>query len=62
MIEGHFIVIEGIDGAGTTTQAQRLAEHFQGRGLPVCVTQPLAQMRQVALKLLQILHQGSPLA
>ena len=38
MIEGHFIVIEGIDGAGTTTQAQRLAEHLQGRGLPVCVT------------------------
>ena len=38
MIEGHFIVIEGIDGAGTTTQSQRLAAYFQGRGLPVCVT------------------------
>ncbi|MCS6900135.1 MAG: dTMP kinase [Myxococcales bacterium] len=38
MIEGHFIVIEGIDGAGTTTQVQRLCERFQGRGLPVLPT------------------------
>jgi len=38
MIEGSFIVIEGIDGAGTTTQSERLADWFRGRGLPVHVT------------------------
>jgi dTMP kinase len=38
MIEGHFIVIEGIDGAGTTTQVQQLCERFQGRGLPALPT------------------------
>ncbi len=26
---GRFIVIEGLDGAGTTTQAQRLADHLR---------------------------------
>lgn len=35
MKQGMFIVIEGIDGAGTTTQAARLAEWFTHRGLPV---------------------------
>jgi hypothetical protein len=30
--------------------------------LPIRMAQTLAQMRQVALKLLQFLHQGSPLA
>jgi dTMP kinase len=38
MIEGNFIVIEGIDGAGTTTQTQRLGERFLARGLPVLTT------------------------
>ena len=38
MIEGNFIVIEGIDGAGTTTQAQILSERFLSRGLPVLTT------------------------
>ncbi len=28
----HFIVLEGIDGSGTTTQAARLLEHLQSRG------------------------------
>ncbi|MEI8259352.1 MAG: dTMP kinase [Deltaproteobacteria bacterium] len=35
MIEGHFIVIEGIDGAGTTTQCGLLARALRKRGLPV---------------------------
>jgi dTMP kinase len=35
MIEGHFIVIEGIDGAGTTTQVQLLAKALRKRGLPI---------------------------
>lgn len=38
MIEGQFIVLEGIDGAGTTTQASLLASAIKGRGLPVCQT------------------------
>ncbi len=38
MIEGTFIVIEGIDGAGTTTQTARLCERFQERGLPMLST------------------------
>jgi dTMP kinase len=38
MIEGNFIIIEGIDGAGTSTQAERLAAWYRSRGLPVRVT------------------------
>ena len=38
MIEGHFIAIEGIDGAGTTTQAALLAAALRKRGLPVRTT------------------------
>lgn len=38
MIEGQFIVLEGIDGAGTTTQAQLLGDSLRARGLPVCLT------------------------
>jgi dTMP kinase len=38
MIEGSLIVIDGIDGAGTTTQAARLAAWFRSRDLPVLVT------------------------
>jgi dTMP kinase len=38
MIEGHFIAIEGIDGAGTTTQATRLAAALRRCGLPVRTT------------------------
>lgn len=38
MIEGHFVAIEGIDGAGTTTQAHRLAAALRKKGLPVRTT------------------------
>jgi dTMP kinase len=38
MIEGNFIVIEGIDGSGTTTQAGILARWFHERGLPAKTT------------------------
>ena len=38
MIEGHFIVLEGIDGSGTTTQTARLAESLRSRGLPAHTT------------------------
>lgn len=35
MIEGNFIVIEGVDGAGTTTHTKRLVDALAARGLPV---------------------------
>ncbi len=35
---GRFIVLEGLDGAGTTTQAQRLGSWLRGRGRRVHVT------------------------
>jgi dTMP kinase len=35
---GRFVVIEGLDGAGTTTQAARLAAALAKRGVPVRVT------------------------
>jgi dTMP kinase len=35
MIEGLFIAIEGIDGAGTTTQAHKLHDALRAKGLPV---------------------------
>ena len=34
MRRGPFLVIEGIDGCGKSTQASRLAAHLQGRGRP----------------------------
>jgi dTMP kinase len=34
----RFVVIEGLDGAGTTTQADLLAEGLRGRDLRVCLT------------------------
>ncbi|MFW6067462.1 MAG: dTMP kinase [Myxococcota bacterium] len=38
MIEGQFIVIEGVDGAGTTTQTRLLVSALRKRGLPVRAT------------------------
>ena len=35
---GKFIVLEGLDGAGTTTQAARLAEVLRSRRVPVRLT------------------------
>jgi dTMP kinase len=35
---GRFIVLEGIDGAGTTTQRERLAAWLSGLGYAVCQT------------------------
>jgi dTMP kinase len=32
------IVLEGLDGAGTTTQSRRLVEHLRGRGGPAHLT------------------------
>jgi dTMP kinase len=38
MEPGKFIVIEGIDGAGTTTQAAKLAQWMRGKGMNVHLT------------------------
>lgn len=38
MIHGHFIVLEGIDGSGTTTQASLLKRRFSENGLPAHMT------------------------
>lgn len=38
MIEGLFIVLEGVDGAGTTTHTKLLADGLRARGLPVHAT------------------------
>jgi dTMP kinase len=34
-MEGKFIVVEGADGTGKTTQAEMLVSHLEARGLPV---------------------------
>jgi dTMP kinase len=50
----HFIVLEGIDGSGTTTQSRLLAEHLRSHGLPVLETREPsgARMGQLARELL----------
>lgn len=35
---GRFLVVEGLDGAGTTTQTDRLARWLRSRGIPVHAT------------------------
>src|SRR5574344_547585 len=35
MIINNYIVFEGIDGAGTTTQIKKLSEHFQNENIYV---------------------------
>ena len=55
MSQGHFIVFEGVDGSGTTTQSRLLASHLREAGLPVTLTRepggtPIAeQIRQFVL-------------
>ena len=36
--EGRFVVLEGLDGSGTTTQAERIATALRAHGHPVLVT------------------------
>jgi dTMP kinase len=54
-MRGRFIALEGLDGAGTTTQAARLAQALQERGRAVLVTQepsagPIGRLVRDALR------------
>lgn len=66
MIEGNFIVLEGVDGAGTTTHTRILAETLRARGLPVCTTReptdgPIGMMiRQVLNGRIVVPGMGGP--
>jgi dTMP kinase len=53
--KGRFIVLEGIDGSGTTTQAKRLRDALEARGTSVCLTceptpGPVGQLIRQALQ------------
>lgn len=37
-MRARFITVEGLDGAGKTTQLQGIRDFLQARGLPLCVT------------------------
>jgi len=55
MSKGLFVVLEGIDGAGTTTQSDRLANALQQQGMKVHVTRepsegPVGMMLRQILK------------
>lgn len=55
MASGRFIVIEGVDGAGTTTHARLLSEDLRARRLPVHLsaepsTGPIGALLRQALK------------
>lgn len=68
MIEGLFIVLEGVDGAGTTTHTKQLKETLSARGLPVHATRepsdgPIGVMiRQILTGRIVVpgLHGGRP--
>lgn len=64
---GKFIVLEGVDGAGTTTQAERLATALRAEGHPVLTTRepsdgPVGTMIRQALTGRLSLPGGAPLA
>ena len=65
---GRFVVIEGIDGAGSTTHAKQLARTLEGRGREVVLTcEPTtgpigAMIRQVLQKRLFVADATGPRA
>lgn len=54
---GKFVVFEGIDGAGTTTQAQRLVDRLNASGRPAHLTQEPSD-RRIGRLLRQTLKDG----
>ena len=64
---GRFIVLEGLDGAGTTTQTERLARALREQGVDVLTTRepsdgPLGTTLRQALTGRLVLRGGAPLA
>lgn len=51
--KGLYIAIEGIDGSGKTTQAERLAKHFSSKGRKVIKTGEPRKTRGVVGKLIR---------
>jgi dTMP kinase len=65
MMRGNLIVFEGIDGAGTTTQANELRRQFSKRGLPATVVAqpsggPVGMLIRQILKGRLVTHSGKP--
>jgi dTMP kinase len=65
---GRFVVLEGLDGAGTTTQVQRIADALQSEGLPVRITREPSDgpvgllIRQALTGRLGLPHRAGPLS
>ncbi len=64
---GRLIVLEGLDGAGTTTQARRLAEHLRAQGRAVHLTReptdgPIGKLLRELLTGGHELASGQPLS
>ena len=60
-VPGHFVVLEGGEGIGKSTQVARLAARLSERGVDVVTTfEPGATERGAALRQL-LLHDGAPL-
>ncbi len=65
MMRGNLIVFEGIDGSGTTTQANELRRKFTKRGLPAMVVAqpsggPVGMLIRQILKGRLVTHGGKP--
>jgi dTMP kinase len=59
---GRFVVLEGGDGSGKSTQARRLASSLRERGVRVCETfEPGATPAGAVIRDL-LLHHGAPIA
>ncbi|MDE5640153.1 MAG: dTMP kinase [Bifidobacterium castoris] len=60
--QGLFVSFEGVDGAGKTTQVERLADHWRARGREVVVTrEPGGTSLGVEIRRL-LLHGDAPIA
>src|SRR5215471_2535238 len=65
---GCFVVLEGLDGAGTTTQAERLASRLRQAGYAVLVTREPSDgpvgtvLRRALAGGVALPHRGGPLS
>ena len=56
LYKGKFIVLEGIDGSGKSTQVKLLKKHFEGQGFLVILTKEPTNDSSVSKKIRQILN------